>query len=477
MRKLALVSDWVRLLLPFLLLLAVGVYPRPHQVDRSLTIARQAVSFHHSGTASQELQRAAEHLPWRLDLWEQAGIHAFEAGDYEAALHNLRQAGVSSRLTQESQIVLGDAYAKLGDEARAVETWQSLLAMGPPSVSVYQRLADAYQKAGDLDRAGRVLEQWIILAPDDPSVQYRIGLLQSILRPDLALESLQAARRLDPDLASAVLTLEAHLKQASGDGDPAFRLLVTGRGLGAVNAWDLAWEAFRKAVVIRPDYAEAWAFLGEARQHVDPVDSETAYQDIQKALEINPASVIAQALHAVYWRRQGKPDLALVPLTEAARLEPENPAWQIELGNTLAGMGELYPALEHFQQAVDMAPNDGVAWQALAAFSIQYRLEITGIGIPAARRAMLLLPRDPANPDLLGQAMLWQGDLISARRFFERCLETDAGYAPAYLHLGMLYLQSSDQSLAEEMLFRAVELDPDGFTGDQALRQLELYLP
>jgi len=477
MRRAVIASDWVRFLLPLLVMLAAGVYPRPHLVEDSLAQADQAVTFHHPGTASSYLRKAAQLLPWRLDLWEQAGIFALEGGEYEAAVQDLMRARSGRSLSVEARIALGDAYAKLGEIQQAVETWQGLITQGFPSVEVYQRLVETYQKTGDLDHANQVLEQWVSLTQDDPQVFYQLGLNQSISQPDRAVESLQQAKRLDPALTASVHTLVVNLKQAGMEEDPAYRLVLTGRGLGAVGAWDLAGEAFRQATVVRPDYAEAWAFLGEAHQHTEMPDARSALQDLQKALEIDPSSVIAQALHAVYWQRQGKLDQALPSLDEAARLEPENPTWQIELGNTLAGTGKLYPALEHFQRAVDLAPEDGFVWKALASFSIQYRVDVSTVGIPAARRAILLSPRDPGNPDLLGQALLWQGDTISAERFFKQSLEVDPKYAPAFLHLGMLFLQKGEPDLANQMLTRAAELDPDGPFGIQALRQLELYLP
>jgi len=477
MRKVTILTDWVRFLLPLMVMVVSGIYPRPHQVEKSLAQAVQARIFHHPATASSHLREAAELLPWRLDLWEQAGIFALEGGEYESAVQDLIRARSGSSLSVEGHVALGDAYAQLGETQKAVETWQNLIYQGYQSVDVYRRLVETFQNTGELDLANQALEQWVSLSPDDPQVYYHLGLNQSIFTPDLAVESLQQAKRLDPALTASVHTMVVNLRQANGNEDPAYRLVLTGRGLGAVGAWNLAGEAFRQATIVRPHYAEAWAFLGEAQQHMDTADAESALQDIRKALEIDPSSVIAQALHAVYWQRQGKPDQALPSLSEAARMEPENPTWQIELGNTLASLGKLYPALEHFQRAVEITPEDGYVWKAMASFSIQFHVDVGSVGIPAARRAILLMPRDPGCPDLLGQALLWQGDLLSAERFFQRGLEIDPKYAPAYLHLGVLFLQQGERDLANQMLTRAAELDPEGPTGVQALRQLELYLP
>ena len=51
-------------------------------------------------------------------------------------------------------------------------------------------------------------------------------------------------------------------------GDSA-RLVVIGRSLGLVEEWALAARAFNEAVQADDSNAEARAWLGEARQHID----------------------------------------------------------------------------------------------------------------------------------------------------------------------------------------------------------------
>ena len=62
-----------------------------------------------------------------------------------------------------------------------------------------------------------------------------------------------------------------HPKRRFAD-HPAYTLLETGRALAKVDRWPLEAEAFHQATLARPDYAEAWAYWGEALQHPDGAD-------------------------------------------------------------------------------------------------------------------------------------------------------------------------------------------------------------
>jgi tetratricopeptide (TPR) repeat protein len=256
--------------------------------------------------------------------------------------------------------------------------------------------------------------------------------------------------------------------------DPAFALVAAGRALASIGEWDLAAEALSKATRLLPDYAEAWAFLGEIQQHTD----EDGLPALTEAIRLDPTSVAANSFLALYWHRQEKYDQALVYLTNAASYDPENPALQLEIGNTLAILGNLDDAHKHYQRAVDLAPNDPANLRQLAAFSINYDYRVQEVALPAARQAVLIDRKDPASQDIFGQTYARLENPLLAERFFKRALQADPDYAPAHLHLGALYLLQSDWSLAEYHLSRASTLSSlDAPAAAEASRLLQRYFP
>jgi tetratricopeptide (TPR) repeat protein len=272
------------------------------------------------------------------------------------------------------------------------------------------------------------------------------------------------AAALDPGLSSQSQTILSGLVLALNQQDPAYRSLLIGRTLGSIDSWELAVVAMQSAVDTNPRYAEAWAFLGEAQQQIN----QDGFPALQKAIELNPQSVLVQALHSVYWHRQGKPDRALIYLHAAETLEPENPVWQVEIGSTLAEMGDLDQAIKSYQAAISLAPKNPAYYRALAEFSAQYGFQVQDVGLPAARQAVLLGPEDAANDDVMGEIFLRQGDVTSSERFLLQALERNDNLASAHLHLAMVYISQNRIESALPHLQRAAALAPHTAIGDQA---------
>ncbi len=454
-------------------LLALGIFPRPFAAERGLDRARRLAGDHQVVKAKIPLRQSAESLPWRADLWEETAKAAFSDGDYPLAIQAYQRAAASGQISQDGWIALGDAHQLSGDPESALATWDEIIRATGPLAEVYDRIERIYRSTGDLKKLAAVLNAHLKLQPQDARLLFLQSQVASVLFPEDAPAFAAQAEAADPAFTSRVKRLQAGLLLASRESDPSYRSLVIGRSLASLEAWDLAAAAFQQAIDQRPENAEAWAFLGEARQHLHQ-DGSSA---LSRALEIDPDSLLAQALQAVFWQRQGKPDLALTYLHAIAAQEPDNPIWQVELGNALTSMGNQAAAFEYFQQAIQRAPQDPAYWKILAAFSIQNNFEIRETGLPAARQAVLLDPQDPEGLDLLGQVYFGLEDYTSAERFFLRALEADRNHAAAHFHAGSLYLQEGNREAAYRHLRLASILQPEQVAGQQALRLLTRYFP
>jgi len=113
----------------------------------------------------------------------------------------------------------------------------------------------------------------------------------------------------------------------------------------------------------------------------------------------------------------------------------------------------------------------------LAEFSVRHEYQVRQIALPAARRAAALNPGDPANSDMLGQVLLLLEDLTSAQGAFQRASEADAGYAPAQVHLGLVYMLRGERLEAYNKWTQVLQTAPGVPAADQAKRLLENYFP
>ena len=147
------------------------------------------------------------------------------------------------------------------------------------------------------------------------------------------------------------------------------------------------------------------------------------------------------------------------------------------LGEGYEETGDLIKALEYYQNATDLSPNDATFWRALAEFSLRNNLDLAGTGLPAASRLVELAGNDWQSDDIAGQILLETDDLVGAEALLKKAIELDSSQAAPFLHLGLLYMQTGDRAAALASLNQAKASDPNGSIGWQANRLLEQYFP
>lgn len=468
-----------RLLIPLLLLALTSPSTLPHGAAVAFKQAELATRFNDQKGISLRLSQAASYFPWRADLWEAAGLRALQGGDPQLALEYFNKTASIRPLSPKSQVAVGEAYAESGDLPAAIEAWERALQDLGPSSRVYQLLGQAHLTRRDYPAAIQSLKVLVVINPRDASLQFQLGILLSATQPEAASPYLVQAADLEDGYHEQSTSLLRSINTARLAGEPAFTLLAAGRTLASQGHWELAAEAFRQATVLRPDYAEAWAFLGEALQHPPNhnEDPQAGLSELQKALELDPNSLVAQTLLSLYWRRQGDFEQARLLLQRAAKLDPENLAILSDLGQVIAAQGDLSSAIDLYQRAIQTNPRDIAYWKLLAAISIQYRVQVEDLGLPAARQAVILSPEDPQALDLMGQALYFTNDLANAERFLIRSLTADPTYALARLHLAQVYIVKGESQIARQQLDLAQTQAPGTPVGEQAQRLINRFFP
>ncbi len=116
-----------------------------------------------------------------------------------------------------------------------------------------------------------------------------------------------------------------------------------------------------------------------------------------------------------------------------------------------------------------MSPYDPLYLRLQVSFSLEYDFHVAQIALPLARKLVVQDPQDPTNLDLMAQVFIRQGDLVDAERFLRRALDANPDFAPAHLHLGLIYLLIGNQAAALQELNRTIALAP----GSPEARQAE----
>lgn len=486
--------------LPYLaaiLVLLVGAallfpFERGSATLRQARLAEQQGDFK---TAAQLYRQAS-----RLFFWDRAGLqikaaqNAARLDDHAQVISLLVPLQEDGRLTYETQVVLARAYLALNDLNAARSLREQWVEKGYSSVPIDLRLLELYTEQGQIEPTLPILQALAEAQPQTAEWHYRLGLILAAESPEEAVAPLKQAAQLEAGYQARVTILLEQLVQPAPE--KAVAHLYGGRGLATLGEWKLAEHAFQRAVEQRPDFPEAWAYLGFARFRLSAPSSGSLLQqqterrhiaanqeeqpglaEIRYALQLNPHSQLALALLTLLWQELGETQLALQSAQQAFVLYPEHLNVRLQYAQALAQTGNLEGGWQILQDWLNQNPALQAARKALVLYCVQYGYRLTESALPLARELVSQMPEDTESLDLLGQVYLGMEQWTLAQQAFEQALSLDAQYAPAIYHLGLVHLAQGNIALARPQFQKVIDIAPFSPSAEQARRYLEVYLP
>ncbi|MCW5873947.1 MAG: tetratricopeptide repeat protein [Anaerolineales bacterium] len=297
---------------------------------------------------------------------------------------------------------------------------------------------------------------------------YRQAVELAASEPLDALPLLNELAFTESPYASAALTIRQGIQSGRLSGDRAYLLTATGQALAAVGEWPAARQAFLAAVEANPEFAEAWAYLGEALQQ----NGQDGLAALEKAEQLDPNSLSVRLFLALYWQRQADFERAERNLRVAALQYPQNPLVQMQLAENAVLMGDTTAALPYLERALQLAPNDPAIWRAVAVYSVESALYVEEAGLAALE---LLHERYPGQADLLtlhARALALLRRDSQAEEYFQQALQADEAYTPAHLYYGIFLLAGQRTAEARTHLNQVLALQPSGPQADLAAHWL-----
>ncbi|NIS79110.1 MAG: tetratricopeptide repeat protein [Anaerolineales bacterium] len=460
---------WPQLALAIALLLGLNPSGVHRPLVQSLRASRIALSSGRPDAALDSLETALALEPALGASHHQAASFALSIGDYERAqIHLDRYAELFP--DDPSQRCLS-AWVLLGqnDAAGAEREWRAVKEICPHEVNFLQALLEDHWTNENLVTAQAILEELIAIQPANEQLHLRLGLIIATNQPEEALPHLYSAQLLSTDanpLASALIQV---IEDTGPNESRAMTLAGIGQTLARQHEWTPAIWAFRQTLTLDPDYSLARAYLGLALERT----GQDGYRELRSAVAQRPTAALPRIFMSYHWLNVGEPDSARRELEIAARLDPTNPAISAELGAAYAALGDVEAAKAAFIMATDIAPRNAEFWQLLAEFSLANEIEVQVLGLPAARNATILAGHNPATFDLLGYAHLLLGNLELAERLLWRAANLQPDRPMTQFHLGLLRHMQGDLSRARAAWELAVQLDPSSTAGELSARALE----
>ena len=243
-------------------------------------------------------------------------------------------------------------------------------------------------------------------------------------------------------------------------------------GRGDEDALQKALEQYKKITQQDPSDAESWTTLGNLyRANSNPTEAEKAYK---AALAADPNN--AETLGSLARLYLDNHDLksALEKFQAAADKEPSDQTYA-ELGEALSDAGKHREALDAFQKAFEMSPDNEKIAVALAA-------EMRSVSPPMLDDARKIYEhlattnrREPSYPLALSEIYLEEKNLPKAREAVDRAKSLDPDRLDVRLNDGSLLLAESKPNDANTV-FKGVidDLDKGPSSDDAKARKLRV---
>ena len=317
---------------------------------------------------------------------------------------------------------------------------------GDASAVTLLNLAIAEDRAGTVDRAQQIMRDlaWRIPQWDEPPLRLAESLrAKGDMRA--AEQVYKQVLEINPDRPEALIALSG-LLLLRGEAKAAQPLLLRCCG-------------------VQPNRAEAWSTLGIAlMQSGDPALAHTAFI---KAHKLAPTT-LDYGLHRVEAAVQSdRAEADLATLELQAESDPLNPTLYVAAGVLLRHLTRHAEAVEHFEAAVALMPDDRLPAGLLAsALGCTTRLREAEA---AFRRAVEL---DPNNPQLLndyGATLLRTQRHAEARAVLQSAIDEHGDDAQVLSNLANATCCLGLQSEAVALARQAVELAPQALMAHRTL--------
>jgi len=410
-----------------------------------------------------------------------------EAEAEEALLEAIAKADDEQR--SAANRTLASFYYTKGRFDDAEQLLLDHLEQEPADLETIYALARFYQARGQGDEADAMVARATEAKPDDEQTWLILSAFRS-RKGDLpgALAAAESAIERNPDSRTAKLR-KAELLLDMGYREGAKEKIAQGRSItDAVLAADPgnpdalfvrskidlaegrpkdAVTALRRAIELKPDWAQAHFLLGSAL--FVQGDRNAASAEVARALEIEPDFAEARKLIARIHAASGQADLAVDEGRRYLQRRPGDVEARLQLAQDLVRVGKLDEAMAELDRIPD---EERSAEMQYARGRVHLMQEDAANARKALLRANELQPNHPEVLQALLQLDRAEGRLEDSRTRVEAALEAEPDSA-ALVHLeGIVAMLQRRPEDAEASFRRATELDPTDLAAYQSLASL-----
>jgi len=227
---------------------------------------------------------------------------------------------------------------------------------------------------------------------------------------------------------------------------------------GASNAglmqFDAAINSYKKALKIKPDFADAYNNMGNALK--DKGDLEAAIDSYKQALKIKPDYADAYYNMGIALKDKGDLEAAIDNYKQALKIKPDYAEAYNNMGTSLNEKGDLEAAIDNYKQALKIKPDYAEAYNNMGT-SLNEKGDLEA-AIESYKQALKIKPDYAEAYNNMGTSLNEKGDLEVAIESYKQALKIKPDYVEAYINLGMTFIEVGNRDNAFLNLKKSHEL-------------------
>ncbi|MFA4918822.1 MAG: tetratricopeptide repeat protein [Thermodesulfovibrionales bacterium] len=216
-------------------------------------------------------------------------------------------------------------------------------------------------------------------------------------------------------------------------------------------------EAYKQAIRIKPDYAEAHYNLGVTYGNLGM--NREAIDAVKQVIRIRPDYAEAHYNLGLTYYKLGMNREAIEAYKQAIRIKPDYAEAHYNLGVTYGNLGMNREAIDAFKQAIRIKPDYAEAHHNLGF--TYYKLGMNREAIEASKQAIRIKPDLAEARNNLGVLYGNLGMNREAIDAFKQAIRIKPDYAEAHNNLGYYYDESGNYKESIEAYKQAIRIKPD----------------
>ena len=423
----------------------LGGHPPPLESKLLVVRARALMAQRRLDEARSLVEEAARLAPDDAGpLLAQAALHLAEGrADLAEDLADLSTDMAPDNA--DGWLLKAELRRKKGDLRAALAAMNEALNADPQLLTARTGRAAVLLDLGDLERAEQDLKVVLDSRPNDPQANYLYALVMA--RGNRTEEADAAMRR-------AALALSSLGREYIAN-DPASLLLS-----GIINfnrgAYGTAYDDLQRYVNLDPGHAGARKLLGSLMLRQG--DWRSAIEVLEPASRIAPNDPEILALLASGLMKAKKFSAATELLQRASTLSPDATEIHTQLALSRLAIGKRDEAID-ILRTVATRPEGGAKAGFLIGFIYLNQRQFPQ-ALAAAEELIAREPDNPTGQNLAGSALYGMGDLAGARKRFEQALVIDPTNESARYNLAKVALSEERPAEAEKLYLAILNDDP-----------------